>query len=70
MSTLSSAEIREMIRKEMKDILKDELAKHFKQSMKNGDLKKETNKLVKDALGDLYKFMWVRKSVWQNEIGR
>lgn len=70
MANLSASEVKDLIRKEIKSALKDELAKHFKESMKNGDLKKETNKLIKDALTDLYKFMWVRKGVWQNEIGR
>jgi len=67
---MSTTEIKEIVRSEVKNVIKDELAKHLKASIKNGDLKKDTNKLIKDALTELYKFMWVRKSVWQGEIGR
>lgn len=67
---MSTSEVRDIVRSEVKKVLKDELANHLKTSMRNGDLKKDTNKLIKDALTELYKFMWVRKSVWQGEIGR
>ncbi len=70
MSQLSATEVRDIVRNEVKNVIKDELAKHLKASMKNGELKKDTNKLIKDALSNLYQFMWVRKTVWQNEIGR
>lgn len=70
MSPLSETEIREIVRKELKSYLKDELVKQLKISFKNGDLKKETNFLIKKGLEEVFKFMWVRKSVWQNEIGR
>lgn len=67
---MSTNEVKDIVRSEMKSIVKDELVKHLKASIKNGDLKKDTNKLIKDALTDLYKFMWNRKGVWQSEIGR
>ena len=67
---MSTTEIKEIVRDEVKKVIKDELVKHLKASMKNGDLKKDTNQLIKNALNDLYKFMWNRKSVWQGEIGR
>lgn len=70
MSALSTTEVKELVRSEVKKVIKDQLVSHLRASMKNGDLKKDTNKLIKDALTELYKFMWNRKSVWQSEIGR
>lgn len=67
---MSTSEVKEIVRSEIKKVFKEELANHLKTAMRNGDLKKDTNKLIKDALTELYKFMWVRKSVWQGEIGR
>lgn len=70
MSAISANEVREIVRSEVKKVIKNELATLLKSSMKSGDLKHDTNKLIKDALTGLYKFMWNRKSVWQSEIGR
>ncbi len=67
---MSNAEVKEIVRDEVKKVIKDELIKHLRTSMKNGDMKKDTNQLIKNALNDLYKFMWARKSIWQGEIGR
>lgn len=67
---MSTTEVKEIVRAEVKKVIKDELVKHLRASMKNGEMKKDTNKLIKDALNDLYKFMWNRKGVWQSEIGR
>lgn len=67
---MSTTEVKEIVRSEVKKVIKDELAKMLKTSIRNGDLKMDTNKLIKNALTDLYKFMWNRKGVWQNEIGR
>jgi len=67
---MSTTEVKEIVRDEVKKVIKDELLKHIRTSMKSGEMKKDTNQLIKNALNDLYKFMWNRKSVWQSEIGK
>jgi len=67
---MTTNEIKEIVRSEVKKALKDELANHLKSSIKNGDLKKETNNLIKNAFEAMYKFLWNRKSVWASEIGK
>jgi hypothetical protein len=67
---MSASEVKEIVRAEVKNVIRDEVLKQVKASMKSGDMKKDVNRLIKDALTELYKFMWVRKSVWQGEIGR
>jgi hypothetical protein len=67
---MSASEVKDIVRGEVKNVIRDEVLKQVKASMKNGDMKKDVNKLIKDALTELYKFMWIRKSVWQGEIGR
>ncbi len=70
MSNLTDEQIKAIVKSEMKKILKDEMSKGLKAALKTGDFKKETNNLIKNALTDMYKFMWNRKTVWQSEIGK
>lgn len=60
----------------LKKLVADEVGKHLKSEVKKQlsqfSNSKEHNdamiKKIRKSLIDLYKFMWIKKSIWQNEI--
>lgn len=66
----------ELKKKDVQDIVGDELEKFINKQFKNemnkylkdGKGKNEVLDIVKKALEDLYKALWIRKSVWTSEI--
>jgi len=65
---ISKSEIKKIVDDEVKKTLKDELGKQLISSLKGGKGKDEINAAIKDALNNLYKFMYVKRSTWNNEI--
>jgi len=62
------SEIKSIIRSELKSILDRELKKEVVRLMHDREVKQITNDLIIKALHNLYRFMWIRRSIWQNDI--
>jgi hypothetical protein len=68
----------DLTKKDVENIVKDEIDKFINKKFKDefvkqiksttGQGRKEILELVKNALEELYKYMWIRRSVWKNEI--
>ncbi len=67
-TSLTKAEIREIVKDEMTKFLSKELEKEMTTLLKRGRPREEVVDLMKNALTSLYKYMWIRKDVWQNDI--
>ena len=67
-TSLTKAEIREIVKDEMTKFLSKELEKEMTTLLKRGRPREEVVDLMKNALTLLYKYMWIRKDVWQNDI--
>lgn len=67
---MTESKIKELIQKEFKKVMKDEVTKYVKSSLKSTDVKRDFNQLIKKGLDEFVKFLYVRKSIWQNEIGK
>lgn len=67
---MTESQIKELIQKEFKKVMKDEVTKYVKSSLKSTDVKRDFNQLIKKGLDEFVKFLYVRKSIWQNEIGK
>ncbi len=65
---VTKAEIKKIVSDEVRKVIKDELGKQMASSLKSGAGKAEIKDVVKDALNNLYKFMWTKRSQWNNEI--
>jgi hypothetical protein len=65
-----------LTRKQVQDIVTDEISKFVSQDLesevdrllKRGKPRDEVINLMKTALTALYKYMWIRKDVWQSDI--
>lgn len=69
---------KELTKTEIKKIINDEFDKKFNQifvdslikELKNNNspARKELVEMMKKAMISVYKFMWMRREAWQNEI--
>ena len=65
-----------MTKQDIKDVVTDEITKFVSKDLENemklllqkGKARDEVVALMKKALTALYKYMWIRKDVWQNDI--
>ena len=65
-------------KKDIEKIVKDEIDKFIQKQLKdemdkylgNTKGKKAVGDIVKKALEDLYKVLWIRRSIWTSEIGK
>ena len=67
---LTKTEIKEIINdefeKKFNQMFTDALIKELKES--SGKARKEITDIIKNAVLSVYKFMWLRRDTWQNEI--
>lgn len=67
---MTKTEIKKIVEDEIKiyleKVLDDEIAKLLKTN--NSKTRRESTTISKNAVGKLAEFMWVRKSIWQNDI--
>jgi hypothetical protein len=63
-------EIQKIVKDEIRSFVKSELEREVKNlvSKSNGDVRKEMNDIVKNGLAKFAEFMFIRKSIWQNDI--
>lgn len=65
---MDKTEIKRIVNDEVKKVMKDEFTKLLSSSIKSGKGKEEINAIIKDALNNLYKFMYTKRNVWNNDI--
>ncbi len=65
---ITKAEIKDIVGDELSKFVSNELEKEVAKLLKNGKPRDEVVNLMKIALTSLYKYMWIRKDVWQNDI--
>jgi flagellar basal body-associated protein FliL len=61
-------ELRKIVDAQVKKAFDDRFQKELTASLKTGAGKKEMQAAIKDALNNLYKFMYVKRNTWNNEI--
>lgn len=61
-------EIKKIVNAELKKMIKDELKKELAASLKHGSGKEDVQLAIKNALNNLYKFMWTKRNQWNSEI--
>ena len=67
-TNLTKAEIKDIVKDEISGFITNELENEMAKLLKKGKPRDEVVNLMKIALTSLYKYMWVRKDVWQNDI--
>ena len=67
-SNLTKNQIVDIVNDEMSKFISKKLEDEMTKLLKNGKPRKEIVDLTKNALESLYKYMWIRRSVWQNDI--
>ena len=65
---LTKTEVKDIVNDEMSKFFSNELEKEVSKLLKRGKPRDEVVSLMKKALTSLYKYMWIRKDVWQNDI--
>jgi len=63
-------EIIDLIQKELKDFVKDELDKEMADILHKSNSKthKELIDMIKDSLESVFKLLWVKKDFWKTNI--
>lgn len=67
-SNLTKSEIRDIVGDEISRFMTSKLEDEVSKLIKRGKARNEVVDLMKTALTSLYKYMWIRKDVWQNDI--
>ena len=71
MADLNKKDVEKIVKDEMDKFInrqfKTEMEKYMKDSSKGKRLMVD---IVRKALEDLYKTLWIRRSIWTSEIGR
>lgn len=62
------AQIKKIVDEQINKFIKDSLKREIATSLKQGAGKVEMKETVKDALNNLYKYMWTKRSNWNNEL--
>lgn len=65
---LTKQEIKDIVADEISNFVSKELESEVKSLLQKGKARDEVVDLMKKALSALYKYMWIRKEVWQNDI--
>jgi hypothetical protein len=65
---LTKQEIKDIVSDELSNFVSKELENEVKNLLAKGKARDEVVALMKTALTALYKYMWIRKDVWQNDI--
>ncbi|MFW5847585.1 MAG: hypothetical protein ACOCVF_01515 [bacterium] len=68
MADLTKTEIKNIVKDEIKTYLERQLEKEVKSLLKKKDAKETMTEIVRNALVQLYKYMWIRKDVWSKDI--
>lgn len=67
-TNLTKKEIEQIVIDEIGNFVAKELENEMLKLLKRGKPRDEVVNLMKTALTALYKYMWIRKDVWQNDI--
>lgn len=67
-TNLSKGEIKDIVSDEITKFISNELENEVAKLLKRGKPRTEMVELIKTALTSLYKYMWIRKDVWTNDI--
>ena len=62
------AQIKKIVDEQINKYIKDSLKREIAASLRQGAGKAEMKETVKDALNNLYKYMWTKRSSWNNEL--
>jgi hypothetical protein len=65
---MTKQEIRDIVKKELKSVLTTELDKHIKKAISGKENKEEIADMIKKGLTAFARFLYVKRSVWENEI--
>jgi len=65
---LNKTEIREIVTDEISRFISKELENELHKLMKNGKPRDEVVNIIQAALTSLYKYMFIRSSVWKADI--
>ena len=65
---LTRKDVEEIVSNEIGKFVTKELEDEVRNLIKRGKPREEIIGLMKTALTALYKYMWIRKDVWQNDI--
>lgn len=65
---LTKGEIKDIVGDEITKFISNELENEVAKLLKRGKPRTEMVDLVKSALTSLYKYMWIRKDIWTNDI--
>jgi len=65
---LTRKDVEEIVSNEIGKFVTKELEDEVRKMLKRGKPREEIISLMKTALTALYKYMWIRKDVWQNDI--
>ena len=67
-SNLTTKDVEVIVKDEINKFVTKELEEEVRKMLKRGKPREEIISLMKTALTALYKYMWIRKDVWQNDI--
>lgn len=66
---LTKTDIKRIVKDEIDSFVKSQLDKEVAKILKKDrNAKENINELIRDALKQLYKYMWIRKDVWAKDI--
>jgi hypothetical protein len=65
---MTKQDIKDIVSDELSNFVSKELESEVKKLLEKGKARDEIVALMKTALTALYKYMWIRKDVWQNDI--
>lgn len=70
MSELSKTDVQKIVKDEIDKFINNEFEKSFKRFAKNNNspVRNEIIELIKSSITSVYKFMWLRRDVWKNDI--
>jgi len=68
MDNLSKSDVQKIVKDEINNFVSKQLENEISKELKRGKARQDVNELIKNALTELYKYMWVRRTIWQNDI--
>jgi flagellar motor switch protein FliG len=70
MAELSRIDVEKIVKNEIEKFVNKEIQTEMDKYLKDVKGKKAVGDIVRKALEDLYKTLWIRRSVWTSEIGK
>lgn len=67
-NNLTKKDVQDIVKDEMSKFISSKLEEEISKLLKRGKPREEVVDLMKSALTSLYKYMWIRKDVWTNDI--